>query len=294
MPASISHATIEALVDVITGGGGFDQKPPIGIYRTGPKLESFMRSCGVPMTLHGRSRCPAIRETLLELVEKGDEAILRKVIERSADPRDFQQPEKLDAVIGYLNRCLTLDGLELQRLGPAVRLVRCGMSAPVLESLASASDKLDLDTVRRDLDRALASSHADPEDSVTAACSTLESVCRSVISEMGIPLPATKDIQGLFKAIQGPLGLSPGRGDLPAEVANDIRMVLQGLASMIQGIGALRTHAGDAHGREPGFRRIDARIAHLAIHAASTAALFILETRQQLRSVHELSATTNA
>ena len=29
-------------------------------------------------------------------------------------------------------------------------------------------------------------------------------------------------------------------------------------------IGALRTHAGDAHGRERGFRRIDVRIARLA------------------------------
>jgi hypothetical protein len=41
---------------------------------------------------------------------------------------------------------------------------------------------------------------------------------------------------------------------------------------------ALRTHAGDAHGREKGFARIDPRIARLAIHAASTVALFLIET----------------
>jgi hypothetical protein len=40
----------------------------------------------------------------------------------------------------------------------------------------------------------------------------------------------------------------------------------------------LRTHGGDAHGREKGFKRIDARIARLALNAASTIALFLIET----------------
>ena len=60
-----------------------------------------------------------------------------------------------------------------------------------------------------------------------------------------------------------------------------MREILGGLNSTIQGIGALRTHAGDAHGRERGFRRIDARIARLAIHAAAGAAMFIIETWQK-------------
>ena len=47
---------------------------------------------------------------------------------------------------------------------------------------------------------------------------------------------------------------------------------------LIGGVGALRTHGGDAHGREKGYARVDARIARLAIHAASTAALFLIET----------------
>jgi hypothetical protein len=45
-----------------------------------------------------------------------------------------------------------------------------------------------------------------------------------------------------------------------------------------KGIGSLRTHAGDAHGRERGYGRIDARIARLAIHTSSTLALFLIET----------------
>jgi len=97
-------------------------------------------------------------------------------------------------------------------------------------------------------------------------------------------LPAKRDIDGLVRAVQEPLGLSPARSDLPAEIAAEVRQVLGGLTTTAKGIGAVRTHAGDARGRERGSKRIDGRIARLAIHGASTLALFLIETwelRQQ-------------
>jgi hypothetical protein len=134
---------------------------------------------------------------------------------------------------------------------------------------------------------ALEAAERDPEDAITAACSMLEAVCRSDLAEFGQELPAKKNIQGLVKAVQEPLGLSPARTDLPSEIAGDVRQVLQGLATAAAGIGALRTHGRDAHGRERGRTRVDARIARLAIHAASTLALFLVETweRTQRRAL---------
>ncbi len=44
---------------------------------------------------------------------------------------------------------------------------------------------------------------------------------------------------------------------------------LGGPATVVEGIGALRTHGGDAHGRERGYVRIDPRIASLSINSAS-------------------------
>ena len=60
-----------------------------------------------------------------------------------------------------------------------------------------------------------------------------------------------------------------------------MRQILSGPATVVRGVGALRTHGGDAHGREKGYARIDAQIARLSIHAASTAALFLIETWQR-------------
>ncbi len=116
---------------------------------------------------------------------------------------------------------------------------------------------------------------------MTSACSVVESVCRSVLIELGLPLPQKKDIQGLYQAIREPLGLTPDKQGVPDEIANDVRTILGGLNSVVNGVGSLRTHGGDAHGRERGYRRIDSRIARLAIHSASTASLFLVETWQK-------------
>ena len=74
------------------------------------------------------------------------------------------------------------------------------------------------------------------------------------------------------------LELNPNK-DLPdEEAAADIRTILAGLSNVLQGIGALRTHAGTAHGRQKGFTRVDPRIARLAVHTASSYCLFLIET----------------
>lgn len=279
----LSPQTIDALAEVISGGAFNDPNPSIGIYRSAPRLEKFMRACNVEFRVGQQSRLPALADCLIAINNGPDAAkVLPRIIESAADPRDFiTEPEKLTAVVDYLNRFLALDGFELRHQGQKVVLAPVGKSAAVIDHLVNKVDVIDFDTVARDIERALASCDSDPEDAVTAACSAVESVCRSVLIELGLELPAKQDITGLYKAVRDPLGLSPQRSDLPSQVADDVRKVLSGLATTIEGIGALRTHAGDAHGRERGFARIDARIARLAIHSASTAALFIIETWQK-------------
>jgi len=278
----LAPQSIEALAIVISGGSGNDTTPPIGVYRSASKLESFMRGCNVRMHVGNGSRMPALISALESANEGGDQKCLRDIIERAADPRDFlSDPERHKAVIEYLNARLAYDGLELQRQGTNVKLGLVGKPASVIGALADAMVTIDFDTVTRDLERALASADSDPEDAVTSACSIVESVCRSILIELGQPLPSKKDIQGLYQAVRDPLGLAPDKHGVSDAVATDVRTILGGLNTVVNGIGALRTHGGDAHGREKGYRRIDTRIARLAIHSASSVALFLVETWQK-------------
>ena len=156
----------------------------------------------------------------------------------------------------------------------------------IVGELAAKTEHHGFDTVQRDIARALLSLANDPEDALTAACSMIESVCRSILIELGIPLPDKKDIDGLMRAVQASLDLSPGQRGIPVQIEQDVRQIRSGLTSVAKGVGALRTHGGDAHGREAGYPSLDAPTARFAINAAASLALFLIETwelRQERR-----------
>jgi len=279
-----STATISALTDVITGGpGGMGRRVEVpGKYRRGPEIEQFFGNLNIDIVIG--SRVPSVREKLIEIntADDGEEPI-KAVINAVVDPREyFGDPEALDEVVEHLNKRLVLDGFEIREVGPRPRLVALGTNAPVAAALHDAADELDFDSVKADFDRALEAADTDPADAITAACSTVESVCKSLLDEMGADYPAKQDIQGLTRELARHLDLLPGQAAKPGEGDAEIRGMLQGLASCAQNIGALRTKAGDAHGRGKYTIAADARTARLAIHAASTISLFYIETWQQM------------
>lgn len=280
MSPTFSPLTIKALADVVSGGGAHEAGEPVGVYRSGPKIEQLLLDCNLDLKIGNSSRVPALLDFLRALADEPDgHQGLARVVLRVADPRDYLScPEKGQAVVDHLSKCLATDGLDLIISDGKPLLRPRGSSSAVVDLFAAKAATLDFDTVRREIDRALESAEKDPEDAVTAACSVIEAVCRSILVELGLELPAKKDIDGLMRAVQEPLALSPGRSDLPSLIAHDVRQILSGLTTTAQGVGALRTHAGDAHGRERRYARIDPRIARLAIHAASTIALFLIET----------------
>ena len=234
---------IGALAEVITGGSGNGMETPIGIYRSGPKIQQFFLDCGINMSIGSSSRVPAATEALRGAFH--DDQAIARIIQRVADPRDYLgEPEKGQAVVERLNAALEADGMAVTIVSGKAQLVERQSSGAVVSAFAAKTAILDFDTVQRDITRALASANDDPEDAATAASSLIESVCRSILVELGLPMPPKKDIDGLIRAVQEPLGLSPGRMDLPAEIEGDIRQVLSGLTSVAKGVGALRTHAG--------------------------------------------------
>ena len=294
MSGRFSPYVIKALVDAITGGSGNDPAPPVGVYRSGPKIEQFFLDCGLDMRIGAGSRVPAttnfLRQTMAEW--DGDDRIERVVL-KVCDPREyFSEPERAAAVREHVNRTLEPDGLAVTVAGGKALLTERLGTGVIIEPFLTKVATIDFDTVQIEIARALPNLKDDPEDAVTAACSLIEAVCRSILIELGLPLPAKKDIEGLLKAVQEPLGLSLGRTDLPTEIEQDVRQILGGLTSVAKGVGALRTHGGDAHGRERGFRRIDSRIALLAINAASSIALFLIQTweRKERRALPQHAA----
>lgn len=61
---AVSPFVIKALVDTITGGDDNDTTEPIGIYRSGPKIEQFFLDCGIDMRIGQGGRLGATTDAL--------------------------------------------------------------------------------------------------------------------------------------------------------------------------------------------------------------------------------------
>ena len=276
-----SPQAITALVEAATGGSSGSSSPSPAKYRSGPQIEMFLGNCGIDLTIGSQSRVPAVRDALTA-INRTPNAVerLKPLYEAVVNPADYateRDEPKHAPLVAYLNRALRADGYELVESGGRFRLLAVGAASAAAEAVRDAADILDLDTVRHHLDDALATVASDPANAITAACSTIESVCGTILARMGVPPPSDRSIAPLYKEVAKALNLSPERPDL----APHLKQILGGLANTVAGIGALRTNAGDAHGQPAGTPRGDARLARLAVHSASAVCEFLIETWQR-------------
>jgi len=168
-----------------------------------------------------------------------------------------------------MNRMLASHGLAYGLGGHIIG----GATGAQSRSLNSIIRERDLPAVRTEFDRALAAVERDPPAAVTAACAIVESLCKVYIEENGLTHPSDQSIRPLWKLVQEHLGLGPR-----SVVTDDMRQILGGLATVLNGVGDLRTHAGSAHGTGAQSFPVEAHHARLAVHAAHTLVSFVLET----------------
>lgn len=275
IPSPFAIQVITALIHVLVDGRDSDGET-VGKYRTGRDLQMFLGNANIELDLAGSSRNSATRDALVK-ANRTEPGAVERVIEQVVDPREYGDDQELNQkAVDHLNRSLYPDGLELRRIASKYKLLPSSGAAPVTEQLNDRLRLLDYDSVDSSFREALDQAETNPSNAAKEACSLVESVCKCILEEMGEPYPKKQDIQGLVKALSDKLNLSPARTD----IEQDIKQILGGLLTVTNGIGALRTHEG-AHGKGKKVVPIDSRIARLAIHAASTIALFYIETWQK-------------
>ena len=155
-----------------------------------------------------------------------------------------------------------------------------GALAAPSSSLEESIKKRKITVLNEEFDRALRSVESSPKEAISSACNILESVCKVYIEEESLEMPAKKDLQPVWNIVRKDLGFDPSQVE-----DQDLKGILTGLISTVHGVGALRTHASTAHGGSKKSYNIERRHARLAIHAAHTVVLFILESWDKKKSV---------
>ena len=151
-------------------------------------------------------------------------------------------------------------------------IISDGSSAPS-RSLAELIKGRDIPSIDAEFNRALANVNSEPREAVSAACNILESIFKTYIADEDLEMPQKQDLQNVWKVVRSDLGFEPGLLQ-----DDDLKRILSGVLSVVDGIGAFRTHASSAHGEGRKVYNLKPRHARLAINSAHTIALFVLET----------------
>jgi hypothetical protein len=236
-------------------------------------IESLFRGAGARCRSPGGNCASEVAEWLL-LEAKTEPArshgFLGEVLEEFLDGDVSRNLDDATQVLGRerITRALAADGLKYMRGG---RVVSSQLSAPA-RALEVALQAWSIPEINTEFERAQANAQTDPPAAVTAACALLEALCKHYLAERGLPLPSKQRVAPLWRAVAKDLKVSPESVE-----DDDLKRILTGLASIVDGVGALRTHAGSAHGQGKRIYRIAPRHARLAVHAAHSMALFMLE-----------------
>lgn len=121
----------------------------------------------------------------------------------------------------------------------------------------------------------------DPDLAIGTAKELLETCCRTILADRGVPVSKSMDLPQLVKLACKELQLTPD--DIPekAKAAETIKRLLSNLGAVAQGIAELRNQYGTGHGKPVGNKGLSSRHAKLAVGASATLAVFLIETHQQ-------------
>lgn len=118
--------------------------------------------------------------------------------------------------------------------------------------------------------------HASPALVFDLAKALVDTVCKTILNELGIAYDNNSDTPQLLKETTTKLRLFPSGHESPATVSESIRKTVNGLMTTIQGLCELRTREGMAsHGREAFSPNLEPLQAMLAASAADTIVSFL-------------------
>ena len=148
---------------------------------------------------------------------------------------------------------------------------------PLVESIHELAVSLNLEGLEKEVFRLKRAANEDPPLAVGTANDMVETVCKTILEERVGSSPSG-DLPSLVHAVAKELSLLPESIPENAKGSDVIRRLLSSLNQVAQGLAELRNLYGTGHGRDGRFVGIQPRHAKLAVGAATTLSLFLLET----------------
>lgn len=217
----------------------------------------------------------------------GDDEILLRFLAETVHPIVRSDATESQRLVQLYNEFLRNDGFELAektRISGKPIYIGRNVGTASMPGMSSAKEVLsgtDLVYVAQQITRMEAAVNNDPSLAIGTAKELIESCCKTILAERNIAVGNSDDVPKLVKATVKELKLTPS--DIPdeAKAADSIRKLLSNLATVASGVAELRNKYGTGHGKEGNAKGLSSRHAKLAVGAASTLAVFLVETHRE-------------
>jgi hypothetical protein len=248
---------------------------------THKEINSNFESAGAPELTTGSNKAERVRDWLRKTNKELDEplVVLGRIIEmfvtmdRQSGAWSYQSGDWKSAhieAIRKINDVFNRDGLSYQSGGYILK----GGSLPTV-SLEDNVKKHGLKSVEVEIRRALATVESDPHAAVQFAVNALEATLKTYLEKKKIEYSKSEGLSDLWRRSSHEMGIKAGSSD-----NLDIKKIVSGMHSVVDGIAHIRNNKSSAHGRSDEQARninIKPRHARLAINSAHTVAAYVLE-----------------
>lgn len=153
--------------------------------------------------------------------------------------------------------------------------------APAVSVAKETLSGSDLTYVAQQITRMEAAVYADPSLAIGTAKELIETCCKTILTERGAAYSDTLSVPQLVKLTCKELKLTPDDIKDEVKAGATIKRILSNMATITQGLAELRNEYGTGHGKNARTKGLSPRHAKLAVGAASTLAVFLVETHRE-------------
>jgi hypothetical protein len=193
-------------------------------------------------------------------------------------------PDEVSELVEMFNQHLLADGwaiVEITELG--ARPVFAGRRLaefPTRSSAKVVKESVDSGYVSQQITRMEAAVTSDPELAIGTAKEFVETIAKTILDERGVRVESGVELAKLVRTVARELSLVPESIPAGARARESIRVLLSNLLAIADRMSELRNLYGTGHGKIAEFSGLEPRHARLAVGAATTLGLFLLETHQ--------------
>lgn len=215
-------------------------------------------------------------------IRNGSDELFLRTLAEMVHPAVRQNDEERSQILAIVNRHLRVDGWEIGEVSRVSNRPIYG-GRRMVEAPASVAEARQLELgeyVAQQLTRMETAKATDPDLAIGTAKEFIETVCRTILAELGVSLPSDDDLPGLVRLTVKSLPVVPEGVQASTDAEKLVLTFINNLASTGRSLAELRNRFGTGHGKVAGHSGLGAAHARLAVGVSATVGVFLYEVHR--------------